>query len=136
MAALYRSARSVESRTGRTNAQIAVLRVVARLGGASVNDVAARVRVGQSTVSTVLSRLERARLVRKRRSSADAREVCVEITARGKALLRRAPRPATELLLRAVEGLSPAEAARVADALEPVVRRLRRGRAAPPMLFE
>ena len=136
VSALFRSARSVETRTGRTNAQIAVLRAVAHNDGASVNEIAERVRVGQNTVSTVLSRLEGARLVRKESSTADARQVCIRITTAGRALLRRAPKPPTEQLLAAVQRLSPSEAARVARALGPLVKRLRHGPQRPPMLFE
>src|SRR4051812_49017638 len=80
---LYQSARAVEGRTGLTNAQLSILRVVARHGPLSVNDVAARVHAGQSTVSTVLSRLARKRLVRRGASTADGRRVVVEVTAAG-----------------------------------------------------
>lgn len=133
---LHRAARGVESKTGRTNAQIALLGFVVREGPLSVNDVAALARTGQSTVSTVLSRLERERLVRRVEAPADRRRVLVEATAAGRALLRRAPRPATEELLRAIDSLTPAQAASVAKALGPVLRALHRGRKLPPMLFE
>ena len=136
VASLYRSARSVESRTGRTNAQIAVLRAVARANGASVNDIAARVRVGQSAVSIVLSRLERARLVRKTASASDGRQVCVELTEAGRLLLRRAPKPATTSLIDALERLSPSEAAVIEPALLPLLKHLSRGTRGQPMLFE
>jgi DNA-binding MarR family transcriptional regulator len=134
--ALYQSARGVEARTGRTNAQIAVLRQVARHGPISVNDLAERVRTGQSTVSLLLTRLQQARLVRRSRSSEDRRRVLVNVTSAGRALLRRAPRPATEQLLRALDALSTREARAVANALSDLLRALHRGRKRPPMLFE
>jgi len=134
--ALYQSARSVERRTGRTNAQITILRVVARGGPLTINEVAARVRTGQSTASLVLSRLQRARLVRRIASLEDRRQVLVEATDAGKALARRAPRPATDELLRALDALSDREAVSVARALTPLLRALRQSSRRPPMLFE
>ena len=136
MDSLYRSARGVENRTGRTNAQIALLGFVVRQGPLSVNEVAALARTGQSTVSTVLTRLERARLVRRVTSPDDRRRVLVEATSAGRALLRTAPRPATDDLLRAIDSLTPLQAAYVAKALGPLLRALHRGRTRPPMLFE
>lgn len=136
MDSLYRSARGVENKTGRTNAQIALLGFVVRQGPLTVNDVAALARTGQSTVSTVLSRLERERLVRRVTSPADRRRVLVEATSAGRALLRRAPRPATHDLLRAIDALTPTQAAAVVKALDPLLRALHRGRKRPPMLFE
>ena len=133
---LYRSARGVESKTGRTNAQIALLGFVVRHGPLSVNDVAALARTGQSTVSTVLTRLERERLVRRVIPPHDRRRVLVEATSAGRALLRRAPRRPTDELLRAIDSLTPAQAASVAKALGPLLRALHRRRTQPPMLFE
>ena len=134
--ALYQSARGVERRTGRTNAQITILRVVVKDGPLTINEIAAHVRTGQSTESLVLTRLQRARLIRRIVSSEDRRRVLVEATDAGKALARRAPRPATDELLRALDALSDREAAAVARALTPLLRALHRSSRRPPMLFE
>lgn len=136
MGTLYQSARSVERRTGRTNAQIAILRVVARAGPLTINEIARHVRTGQSTASLVVTRLQRARLVRRSASRADRRRVLVEATAAGKALARQAPRPATDELLRALDSLSDREAASIARALAPLLRALHRSSRRAPMLFE
>lgn len=136
VATLYQSARSVERRTGRTNAQIAILRVVARSGPLTINEIARHVRTGQSTASLVVTRLQRARLVRRTASRDDGRRVLVEATVAGKALARQAPRPATDELLRALDSLSDREAASVARALAPLLRALHKSNRRPPMLFE
>ncbi len=133
---LYRSARGVEQRTGRTNAQISILRHVARHGPLTVNEVAAAVRTGQSTASLVLTRLQRAGLVRRVASREDRRRVLVEATVRGKALARRAPRPATDQLIAAVEKLPERDAAGIARCLAPLLKALHKSTRRPPMLFE
>jgi DNA-binding MarR family transcriptional regulator len=133
---LYHSARAVESRTGLTNAQLTVLRQVARHGPLTVNEVAARVHAGQSAVSTVLARLATAKLVRRGAAASDRRRVLVSVTASGRRVLRRSPRPPTEALLGAVSRLTPAEAAAVTDGIEALLRRIGRSARKPPLLFQ
>lgn len=134
--ALYQSARSVESRTGLTNAQLAILRQVVRHGPLSVNDIAAGVHAGQSAVSVVLGRLEDAKLVRRFKSTDDGRRVMVAATQTGTRMLRRSPRPPTERLLTALSQLSSSEAEQIADGLEALLGHMRRGAERSPMLFE
>ena len=73
--ALTHSARAVEQHTGVTNAQLFLLQQIAGSAGLSVNDLAARARTQQSTVSIVIGRLVRAGYVRKGRDTADGRRV-------------------------------------------------------------
>lgn len=134
--ALYRSSRSVETRTGLTNAQLSILRQVARHGPLTVNDVAARVHAGQSTVSTVLSRLTRAGYVRRRQAPEDQRRVLVEVTARGRHAVLRSPRPPTERLLGALNRLSDREAEALADSLHALLSRMHVSTERAPMLFD
>lgn len=134
--ALYHSARAVESRTGLTNAQLAVLRQVVAHGPLTVNEVAARVSAGQSAVSTVLARLTRDGLVSRAKVPADRRQVIVQATADGRRALRRSPRPPTEELLAAVERLSLADAGRVADGLTALLARLPRRARHARLLFD
>ena len=114
--ALSQSARVIEQQTGVSNAQLFLLRQIADEPDLSVNALAARAMTHQSTASVVLSRLERRGLVQRVRSDADGRSVVLRLTAAGRRLLRRAPRPATSEIVDAIARLSPAE-----------VRMLRRG---------
>jgi DNA-binding MarR family transcriptional regulator len=133
---LYHSARSVESRTGLTNAQLSILRQVARNGPLTVNEIADQVRAGQSGVSMVLSRLQDAKLVARSPAADDRRRVLVSATAAGRRVLRRSPKPPTEQLLTAIDQLSAAEADHVVRGIEALLRRLR-GKLKPEhMLFE
>src|SRR5579884_3458405 len=91
--ALGESARTVEQRTGLTNAQLFLLRQLAAERELTINALADRALTQQSTVSLLVRRLERAGYVQRARSPEDARRVHVALTARGRAIVARAPKP-------------------------------------------
>jgi DNA-binding MarR family transcriptional regulator len=134
--ALARSARSVERRTGTTNAQLFLLQRLAEEGPMTVNELAERARTSQSTVSIVIGRLVRAKLVTKLRSDADLRRVVVSLTPAARRLLRHAPSPPAARVLRAIEGLSDAESRALAHGLGALARGLQLSIREPAMLFE
>ncbi|MEP7345902.1 MAG: MarR family transcriptional regulator [Gemmatimonadaceae bacterium] len=134
--ALSQSARTVERRTGVTNAQLFLLQQLGEAGSLSVSELADRARTGQSTVSIILSRLTRAGLVSKKRSPDDARRAVVSLTRRGRALALRAPAPPAADLLRAVDQLSARDARGLADGLAALARALELQAVPPAMLFE
>jgi DNA-binding MarR family transcriptional regulator len=133
---LSKSARSVENKTGVTNAQLFLLQQIRAGRHLTVNELAALAMTTQSTVSIVLSRLESKGLVKRTRSPVDRRSVVLQLTAAGKRLLRRAPRPATSEVLRALARLSEEELTAVSRGLGALGREL--GLAVKPqsMLFE
>ncbi|MES2179962.1 MAG: MarR family winged helix-turn-helix transcriptional regulator [Gemmatimonadota bacterium] len=117
VALLGQSARTVEHRTGVTNAQLFVLQLLADGVPHSINEIAALALTHQSAVSIIVSRLERAGLVSRTRSAEDARRVDVAITAAGRKLARKAPAAATTRLLDALKLLPKAELRRLAASL-------------------
>jgi DNA-binding MarR family transcriptional regulator len=133
---LSKSARSVENRTGVTNAQLFLLQQIRVGRHLTVNDLAALAMTTQSTVSIVLSRLESKGLVKRTRSPVDRRSVVLQLTAAGKRLLRRAPRPATSEVLRALARLTEGELAAVSHGLAALARELGLAVKLPSMLFE
>jgi len=133
---LRRSARTVERTTGITNAQLFLVQQVGDQGPLSVNALAALARTDHSTVSTVVRRLVKARLVTKLRSRTDGRSVVVSLTAAGRRVLRRAPAPPTAHLISAVERLSERDAQDLARGLRALARRLDLASGRPAMLFE
>jgi len=134
--ALSKSARSVENKTGVTNAQLFLLQQIRAGRHLTVNELAALAMTTQSTVSIVLSRLESKGLVKRTRSPADRRSVVLQLTAAGKRLLRRAPRPATSEVLRALARLSEEELTAVSRGLGALGRELGLAVKPPSMLFE
>jgi DNA-binding MarR family transcriptional regulator len=109
VAALAQSARSVERRTGITNAQLFVLQLLASEPVLSINELASRASTQQSTISLLVTRLARAGLVRRERSDDDARRARVALTAKGQRMVRRAPTPPMARMIAAVETLSPTD---------------------------
>src|ERR1019366_9112528 len=124
IAALSQSARAVERSTGIPNAQLFLLQQLAEVESLSVNDLAARARTQQSTVSIVVARLVRAGLAAKHKSTADGRIAVVSLTQKGRRLLRHAPVPPASALLRAIEALPVREARALADGVDALVRDL------------
>jgi DNA-binding MarR family transcriptional regulator len=76
---------------GMTGPQIVVLREASRLAGSSVSALARAASLGQPTVSGILDRLEAQGFVRRERSKQDRRSSVVNVTAKGAAVLEKAP---------------------------------------------
>jgi DNA-binding MarR family transcriptional regulator len=111
----------VERSTGIPGAQLWALHEVAQADGLSVGELASRLRVHQTTVSNLLSRLEAAALVRKGRSPSDQRIVHIHLTAAGRKALKSAAAPARGLLLNALDGMSAAQLRKVHGGLAVLV---------------
>jgi DNA-binding MarR family transcriptional regulator len=105
---LRTSAREAEQRTGLTSAQLLALQQLAHSPGASVNDLAALTFTHQSSVSVVVRRLVKRRLVEKVASADDKRRVRLQLTSAGAALIRRSPEPGQERLVSGISSLAPA----------------------------
>jgi DNA-binding MarR family transcriptional regulator len=119
----------------------AQLFVMASLGDAdepmSVGELARQTRTDQSTVSVVVSRLVEKRLVKRNPSSEDSRRVDISLTAKGKALQKKAPSTVPQQkLARALEKLSFREAATLAGLLTSIVAEMGESDTPAPMLFE
>ncbi len=123
--ALGESARTVEHRTGLTNAQLFLLRCLQRERELTINELAAHALTQQSTVSLLVSRLEKAGYVRRARSAHDARHVCVSLTPRGRELARRAPRPPLRRMIDALNRLSDDDADGLARGLSALLKEMR-----------
>jgi DNA-binding MarR family transcriptional regulator len=136
ISALSHSARAVERSTGVTNAQLFLLQQLAEADFLSVNELAARARTQQSTVSIVVARLVRAGLAAKRKSADDRRIAVISLTPKGRRLLTHAPAPPASALLRAIEALSVREARSLAAGMDALVRALDLSPSKVTMLFE
>ena len=128
--------RAAQSGLGISGAQLFVLTELGKTASLSLNDLAARTRTDQSSVSVVVSRLVEAGLVTRERDGRDARRLVLNLTKAGKAMLQRAPSVAQEQILAAVERLTPAEQKRFADSFTALVDALGAEPGPAPMLFE
>jgi DNA-binding MarR family transcriptional regulator len=129
------SARTAERTLGVSGAQLFVLHSLAEAPAASLNDLAERTFTHQSSVSVVVERLVRRRLVSRERSAEDGRRIVLSLTPAGRRVLEAAPEIAQIRLISALRALSPRERRELARTLG------RLGEAMgvttpPPLLFE
>jgi DNA-binding MarR family transcriptional regulator len=133
---LHNASRDTERRLGVTGAQLFVLTQLRATPSLSINALAERTMTHQSTVSVVVRRLVRRKLVKKARATDDARRVELTLTPAGLALLRRAPEAVQTRLGRAIEDLDETERQVLARGLKRLVHALGADSGAPPMFFE
>ena len=114
---LRRSARAAEQHVGVSGAQLFVLQQLLETAPQSINELADRTHTDQSSVSVVVSRLVKRRLVTRTRARDDGRRVELDVTPAGRALLRRTPAMAQRRLLEALERIPLADARALATIL-------------------
>jgi DNA-binding MarR family transcriptional regulator len=133
---LRESSRAAEQELGVSGAQLFVLRTLATAPGSSLNELAARTRTHQSTVSVVVKRLVAAGLVRRRAAPDDGRSLQLQLTASGSRLLERAPLAAQDRLISGIDRLAGAERRKLASSLHALVVAMELADAPPEMFFE
>lgn len=119
-----------------SGAQHFVLERLAAGPAASLNDLAARTLTHKSSLSVVVASLVERGYVRRRPSPVDRRSAGFALTARGRALLRRAPPSAKARMIAALRALDPRETATLATLFEQATRALGFGTLPPTMIFE
>ncbi|MEY4509567.1 MAG: hypothetical protein RLZZ450_1689 [Pseudomonadota bacterium] len=146
--ALRESSRAAERRLGVSGAQLFVLRALAdgssaqartgggRPDGLSLNQLAARTRTHQSTVSVVVKRLVEHGMLTRTTSELDARRVEIRLTKRGRAVLDRAPLAAQDKLITGIERLPRKERQVLAGALRGLVTSMQLDDQPAAMFFE
>lgn len=115
----------IRSRTGISGSQLWALSEISREGGMSINAVAERLALHQTTASNLVNALSERRLVRRARDESDQRVVRLYATAEGARLLLRAPRPYTGLLLDALRKLGPLELSGLARSFTALIGAMR-----------
>lgn len=119
-----------------SGAQLFALQVIARKGPLSVNELAAATLTHQSSVSVVARKLVDQKLAVRRASAADRRRVELTVTARGRALLAKAPAPAQDRLIDAILAFPEVQRTELSRLLLALTTRMGASTAAPPMFFE
>lgn len=95
--------------SGLTAPQLVVIQALRREGEMSSGAIARAISLSQATVTTIVERLERAGLVRRRKSDADRRMVLVGLTPEGRAKAESAPELLQAGFIRAFGALEPWE---------------------------
>jgi DNA-binding MarR family transcriptional regulator len=129
------SARTAERALGVSGAQLFVLHSLAEAPAASLNDLAERTFTHQSSVSVVVERLVRRRLVSRTRSAEDGRRIVLSLTPAGRRVLEAAPEIAQIRLIGALRALSASERRALARTLARLSEAMGITEP-PPLLFE
>ena len=117
----------VERKLGISSAQLFVLHELGKNPGCSIGEVADRTHTDQSSVSTVVSRLVSTGFVKRSASAEDGRRAELRLTARGRALLRRAPSTAQQRMVTALESLPQRQRQLLARSLTQLVDEMEGG---------
>jgi DNA-binding MarR family transcriptional regulator len=125
--------RDVEKKAGVAGAQVWALSVIHANPGAGVNDLARAMDIHQSTASNLLKPLIEKGLVVAGRAKDDRRALKLRVTARGSAVLRKAPGPVTGVLPEVLSKLDRATLKRLDEDLEAVIALLHADRRAARM---
>ncbi len=88
--------------TGISGSQLWALDEVAHAAGITVNALARRLALHQTTASNLINALAERRLIRRSRDQRDQRVVHLHVTPEGARLLARSPQPCSGLLLDAL----------------------------------
>ena len=133
---MHAASRETERRLGVTGAQLFVLTQLRTTPSLSINALAERTMTHQSTVSVVVRRLVRRKLVKKVRAADDGRRVELTLTPAGTALLRKAPEVMQVRLARAIESLQLEDRHALERGLGHLVTELGVRDTPTPMFFE
>jgi DNA-binding MarR family transcriptional regulator len=115
------ASREAEQRVGVHGAQLHALRQLADGPSTSLTELAERTHTDISSVSVVVSRLVEQGLVARKSADDDRRRLSLGLTARGRAVLRKAPEAGMSKLLQAASQLSDREIHAVASGLSKLV---------------
>jgi len=98
----------VERRCGVSGAQLWAMERIAATHGLAPGDLAHELAIHPSTASNLLARLEELKLVHRARGEMDRRRVRLYLTAKGQAVLAKAPRPLRGILQQGLQDLPAA----------------------------
>lgn len=133
---LRESSREAESKLGVSGSQLFALKALSEARQLSLSELAERTRTHQSSVSVVVKRLVRSKLVARKASPEDARQLELSLTPKGRALLKRAPNAAQDRLILAVEALPRGERQALGRVLAHLSEAMGAADTAPQMFFE
>ena len=127
VAALRRIIRAVDlhskylaQRYGLTGPQLVVLQFLEKFGPQTTGQIADGVSLGQATLSDILERLGKKKLIERRRSSEDKRKVINELTEEGRTAIQVAPPLLQERFATAFSALADWEQTLILSTLQRV----------------
>lgn len=108
--------------TGLTAPQILLMQTIRDKGQVTIGELASEVSLSQATVTTILDRLEKRKLVYRQRSETDKRKVHAYLTDEAVEILKNAPIPLQEQFTRQFSDLQEWEQTMIISALKRVAQ--------------
>lgn len=113
------------AKLGITYTQYTVLLVLWEEDELPVTEITRRLHLDTNTVTPLIKRMEAAKLVRRRKSKADARQTIVSLTERGKAMEQEATQiPGCMIEMFARKGIDAAAVAQIFPLLDDMIEKL------------
>jgi DNA-binding MarR family transcriptional regulator len=134
--ALRVSSRAAEKQVGLSGAQLFVLEKLSEVDSLSMNELAERTHTHQSSVSVVVAKLVRRKLVTRSRSRQDGRQVVLHLTEAGMKRLQTSPPTTQEKLLSALRKMAPEERVLLSTSLTRLLRLAGMAEESPELFFE
>ena len=108
--------------TGLTSPQILLLHAIRDKGQLTIGELANDISLSQATVTTILDRLEKRKLVFRERSTTDKRKVHAGLTEDGLEILKQAPIPLQDQFTKQFSDLKEWEQTMIISALQRVAQ--------------
>jgi MarR family transcriptional regulator, organic hydroperoxide resistance regulator len=124
--ALQRASKRMAATLGLTGPQRLVVRIVGRFPGIPAGHLAALLHVHPSTLTGVLSRLERQLLIRRRPDPRDGRRVLLGLTARGRSFDVETEGTIEEAIREALVSVDPSKLVAAREVLDAVAAKVGR----------
>ena len=118
---VHEQAKKAEHNTGLTSPQLWTIKTIAQESPIMVSEIARRMYLHPATVVGILDRLEKQKLVIRVRSTEDRRVVRVDLTAKGRTLLLKAPEIAQNLIVAGLEKLPQKNLNKIASSVNQIV---------------
>ncbi len=109
-------------KTGLTTPQLLILRVIRDQGEITTGELASAVSLSQATITNIVDRMEKHRLVSRQRGVIDRRRIYVHLTDHGKEVLANSPMPLQEHFTERFNQLRDWEQNQVIASLQRVVQ--------------
>ncbi|MBO6853206.1 MAG: MarR family transcriptional regulator [Marivivens sp.] len=116
--------RDLAKAAGLTAAQFRVLQIIDETGASTPKAIAMRMRVSQATITSLIDRLERQKMIERKRSEIDRRQTDIIITEQGHQTVEHAPDALQQRYVREFERLEEWEQAMLVASLERVAAML------------
>lgn len=110
---------------GLTGPQLTVVKLLEQLGDLSLSSLSARIQAQNSTVTGIIDRMERDKLVKRERSSEDRRIVLIRLTAKGRRVAESVAVEPMEIFRQALETLPNQDRSELVRILGAVQKRVR-----------